>query len=142
MKNRKERSRKVSTPFYTEAKNVSAAASSRARSIELSALFPSRGKMHDQVIRRDEQDDRAAEHGDTNGGRDGVPEEIQIEIERVAKRGNRFRRRVFCYFLHRSAHEKAAGILKDNMEKLHEIARFLLERETITGDEFMEILGQ
>ena len=28
----------------------------------------------------------------------------------------------------RSAHEKAAGILKDNMEKLHEIARFLLER--------------
>ena len=42
----------------------------------------------------------------------------------------------------RSAHEKAAGILKDNMEKLHEIARFLLERETITGDEFMEILGQ
>lgn len=42
----------------------------------------------------------------------------------------------------RSAHEKAAAILKEYMEKLHEIARFLLERETITGDEFMEILEQ
>ena len=40
----------------------------------------------------------------------------------------------------RNAHGKAIEILKDNMEKLHEIARFLLERETITGEEFMAIL--
>ena len=39
-----------------------------------------------------------------------------------------------------SAHEKAIGILKDNQEKLHELARYLLEKETITGEEFMEIL--
>ena len=41
-----------------------------------------------------------------------------------------------------SAHEKAIGILKDNQEKLHELARYLLEKETITGEEFMEILNR
>lgn len=40
----------------------------------------------------------------------------------------------------RSAHEKAIAILKENMEKLHELAHYLLEKETITGEEFMEIL--
>ena len=40
----------------------------------------------------------------------------------------------------RSAYEKAAGILAENKEKLHELANFLMERETITGEEFMEIL--
>ena len=40
----------------------------------------------------------------------------------------------------RPAHEKAIAILKENMEKLHELAHYLLERETITGEEFMEIL--
>ena len=40
----------------------------------------------------------------------------------------------------RTAHEKAIGILKDNMDKLHELAKYLLEKETITGDEFMAIL--
>ena len=40
----------------------------------------------------------------------------------------------------RTAHEKAIGILKDNMDKLHELAKYLLEKETITGDEFMDIL--
>ena len=34
----------------------------------------------------------------------------------------------------RTAHEKAIGILKDNMDKLHELAKYLLEKETITGD--------
>lgn len=41
----------------------------------------------------------------------------------------------------RTAHEKAIGILKDNMDKLHELAKYLLEKETITGDEFMAILN-
>ena len=41
----------------------------------------------------------------------------------------------------RTAHEKAIGILKDNMDKLHELAKYLLEKETITGDEFMSILN-
>ncbi len=39
-------------------------------------------------------------------------------------------------------HEKAARILADNRGKLDELARFLYEKETITGDEFMEILSR
>ena len=42
----------------------------------------------------------------------------------------------------RQAHEKAINILKENNEKLHEIAHYLLEKETITGDEFMAILNR
>ncbi|MFT9495035.1 ATP-dependent zinc metalloprotease FtsH [Anaerosolibacter sp.] len=42
----------------------------------------------------------------------------------------------------KKAHEKAINILKDNMDKLHELSRYLIERETITGDEFMEILSR
>lgn len=37
-------------------------------------------------------------------------------------------------------HEKALQLLKDNISKLHEIAKYLYENETITGDEFMQIL--
>lgn len=40
----------------------------------------------------------------------------------------------------RNAHTKAVQILTENIGKLHEIARFLLEKETITGEEFMAIL--
>ena len=40
----------------------------------------------------------------------------------------------------RSEHEKAKKILNDNMEKLEEISKYLYEKETITGEEFMEIL--
>ncbi len=42
----------------------------------------------------------------------------------------------------KAGHEKAIGILKENMDKLHELAQFLLEKETITGEEFMEILNK
>ena len=38
------------------------------------------------------------------------------------------------------AHEKAIGILKENLPALHELAHYLLDRETITGEEFMAIL--
>jgi len=38
------------------------------------------------------------------------------------------------------AHFRAVEILKDNIDKLHEISAFLLKEETITGEEFMEIL--
>ena len=38
-------------------------------------------------------------------------------------------------------HEKAVGILKDNLMKLHEIVKYLYEKETITGEEFMGILN-
>ena len=41
----------------------------------------------------------------------------------------------------KKAHEKAIGILKENNDKLHEIARYLLEKETITGEEFMRLLN-
>ncbi|NLL43927.1 MAG: ATP-dependent zinc metalloprotease FtsH [Firmicutes bacterium] len=49
---------------------------------------------------------------------------IDKEVIRLVKRG----------------HEKAINILKDNMDKLHELSRELLKRETLTGQEFMEIL--
>ena len=39
-------------------------------------------------------------------------------------------------------HEKARKILEDNREKLDEISEYLYEKETITGDEFMKILGR
>ena len=37
-------------------------------------------------------------------------------------------------------YDKAKQILSENMPKLHELAEYLLERETITGEEFMNIL--
>ncbi|MBM0046237.1 ATP-dependent zinc metalloprotease FtsH [Anaerococcus sp. mt242] len=40
------------------------------------------------------------------------------------------------------AHMRAIEILKENMDKLHEISDFLLKEETITGEEFMEILNR
>ncbi|HQA65313.1 MAG TPA: ATP-dependent zinc metalloprotease FtsH [Bacillota bacterium] len=40
----------------------------------------------------------------------------------------------------KSAHEKAINILKENMEKLHLLSSYLIEKETITGEEFMRIL--
>ncbi len=39
-------------------------------------------------------------------------------------------------------HDKAIKILTDNRDKLDELARFLYEKETITGEEFMEILNK
>ena len=41
----------------------------------------------------------------------------------------------------RRQHEKALKILQDNIGKLHELAKFLYENETITGEEFMKILN-
>ncbi|MGI5986729.1 MAG: ATP-dependent zinc metalloprotease FtsH [Dysosmobacter sp.] len=38
-------------------------------------------------------------------------------------------------------HEKAASILLENREKLDELAKYLYEKETITGEEFMDILN-
>ncbi|CDA61347.1 aTP-dependent zinc metalloprotease FtsH 3 [Clostridium sp. CAG:169] len=38
-------------------------------------------------------------------------------------------------------YDKAKQILSENMPKLHELAEYLLERETITGEEFMNILN-
>jgi len=40
----------------------------------------------------------------------------------------------------KSAHEKAINILKENMEKLHLLSAYLIEKETITGEEFMKML--
>ena len=42
----------------------------------------------------------------------------------------------------RTQHEKAKRILEENIMKLHDIAKYLYEHETITGDEFMEILNR
>ena len=42
----------------------------------------------------------------------------------------------------KAQHQKALRILTENRRKLDEIAQFLYEKETITGDEFMEILNR
>ena len=39
-------------------------------------------------------------------------------------------------------HEKASKILADNRGKLDELAKYLYEKETITGEEFMSILNK
>ena len=39
-------------------------------------------------------------------------------------------------------HAKATKLLEDNQEKLHELSKYLYEKETITGDEFMKILNR
>ena len=41
----------------------------------------------------------------------------------------------------KDAHKKAKQIITDNLDKVHETTHFLLEKETITGDEFMQILN-
>ena len=41
----------------------------------------------------------------------------------------------------KAAEEKAYNVLKENQEKLNELSAFLLEKETITGEEFMKILN-
>ena len=42
----------------------------------------------------------------------------------------------------KAQHEKAVKILTDNRAKLDELAKYLYEKETITGDEFMAILEE
>jgi len=42
----------------------------------------------------------------------------------------------------KDAHKKAKQIITDNLDKMHETTRFLLEKETITGEEFMQILNR
>lgn len=42
----------------------------------------------------------------------------------------------------KAAHEKAIGILQENMDSLHRLAHHLLEKETITGEEFMDLLNK
>lgn len=42
----------------------------------------------------------------------------------------------------KKAREKANRILQENVDKLHELAEYLMEKETITGEEFMEILNR
>lgn len=56
----------------------------------------------------------------------GTAEQIDAEVLQIIK----------------EAHAKAAGILKENEALLHELAGYLLEKETITGEEFMRILDK
>ena len=42
----------------------------------------------------------------------------------------------------RAAHEKARTILRENRDKLDKAAKYLYENETITGEEFMRIIGE
>ena len=41
----------------------------------------------------------------------------------------------------KAAHQKALDILRANESKLHQLSKYLLEKETITGEEFMHILN-
>lgn len=56
----------------------------------------------------------------------GTAEQIDAEVLQIIK----------------DAHAKASSILKENEAMLHELAGYLLEKETITGDEFMRILNK
>ena len=42
----------------------------------------------------------------------------------------------------KKSYNKAMQLLKDNIGKLHELAKYLYEKETITGEEFMNILSR
>lgn len=42
----------------------------------------------------------------------------------------------------KEAHGKAKRMISENMEMMHQAAKFLIEKETITGDEFMEIFNK
>ena len=42
----------------------------------------------------------------------------------------------------KEAHQKALQLLRENQGKLQELAEYLLEKETITGEEFMDILNR
>lgn len=42
----------------------------------------------------------------------------------------------------KSAHNRASKILEENKDKLHQLAKYLLEKETISGEEFMRILAE
>ena len=42
----------------------------------------------------------------------------------------------------KEAHDQAREILSANMDQLHRLAAYLLEKETITGEEFMRILNE
>ncbi|HJC80121.1 ATP-dependent zinc metalloprotease FtsH [[Ruminococcus] torques] len=42
----------------------------------------------------------------------------------------------------KKSYDKAMQLLKDNIGKLHELAKYLYEKETITGEEFMSILSR
>ena len=42
----------------------------------------------------------------------------------------------------KAAHERATGILRDNIATLHKLSEYLLQKETITGEEFMQLLAQ
>ena len=46
------------------------------------------------------------------------------------------------YMQIKQQHKKAKNILENNRDKLDELANFLYEKETITGEEFMEILNR
>ena len=56
----------------------------------------------------------------------GIAEQVDNEVLDIIKK----------------AHEKAAALLSENIDKLHELSRFLLVEETITGEEFMKIVGE
>ena len=42
----------------------------------------------------------------------------------------------------KKAYDRAMNLLTENKAKLHELAKYLYERETITGEEFMTILNR
>ena len=42
----------------------------------------------------------------------------------------------------KSAHSRASKILEENKDKLHQLAKYLVDKETITGEEFMKILAE
>lgn len=71
-----------------------------------------------------EQRSRYLGGGDTITCSEGTAEAVDDEVRRIINEG----------------HEAARQTLRDNRFKLHEIAHYLQRKETVTGDEFMNIL--
>ena len=42
----------------------------------------------------------------------------------------------------KNAHDKARRLLREHEDQLHKLAAYLLEKETITGEEFMALLSE
>lgn len=60
----------------------------------------------------------------------------------IVSEGTHQKADAIVFKLVKEAHEKAVNILKENIDALHEIAKYLIEKETITGEEFMEIFNR
>ena len=91
------------------------------------------GLANPRVARADEMSDLQQRIEDSGSAYDEAQQRVDDAQAKIdAKVVDRVRRE----------HQKALDILKTDRDKLDELAKFLYEKETITGEEFMEILNR